>query len=496
MSEQVSFDPGQGTFRWDQAKFAHQLDVENRAKTDAAHGEPKDGAVNCQFLDDVRSAAVKVALTAKSELINSYKALRDATKPVSNAVAELCREKESALADMYEDCLKGVDGAAPLREKALQVQNEYRDFVVEHGIPGKTAKDEDKRAIWWVLVVAFLELILNAWTLGAAHPRGFLGVIPEMFLFTVVNVLIFGFLIADGWRNTNLNPRFSGGRRSGWVRVVSLIILVLLFNFVIGHYRDAMLALQQKVDAAGDYEAFLKSWAILFRTAVTTAFSREWIPQSMQTVVLIIAGTLMAFVAAYKWYGRDDPYPGFGPLSRKRDNARRQYVDEVNNIKDSIKDRADDAAGIFGSIETRSIGTPVDETNNSKKAMGWAAAYVDLIGELNTAGKVQLHAYRRANSAIKPWPNTLDESFESFKLDSEISKHPALDVECPREREDVRELLMQCHHVVLTARKRFASEVFAPLSAIDPTDPQYPNYADPIGKLDEIKRDLDGLQHL
>ena len=59
-------------------------------------------------------------------------------------------------------------------------------------------------------------VLLNAWTLGTAHPDGLLGVIPEMFVFTGVNIVA-GFVIAYGWRRKNYHAEFRGKRIQGWI---------------------------------------------------------------------------------------------------------------------------------------------------------------------------------------------------------------------------------------------------------------------------------------
>ena len=487
MSPHVQFDPSVPRFTWDEETFARGLDTESRAKADAADGEPPADAVNCRFLMDVRTATRQVASAARTELEKHRATLNDSLR-LPNADADFLREQDEALADMHQICLSGIDSAEPAKTRVDEVRNEYTSFAVDNGLVGRAAQARDTRAKWVIAAVACLELLLNAWTLGTAHPSGFLGVLPEMVLFTAFNVFA-GFVLSFGLRTRNLHESFPGRRRWSWFLVALLVLLIPVFNFVFGHYRDALVSLQSQI-AAGDYETYVTVWASLFRTALATAFSGEWIPQSMQTVVLIFGGMFMSSLVAYKHYHADDPYPGFGALSRKRDEAQGQYKAEIAAISSRIESRAADAGKAFTSIEARVASAGAAEVRN--RIESWSSAYRSLVQELEEAGDRQLRFYRRANGAVKPWPASLNSPFDAFAVDPEVADPPA-PPEVPVTREAVSQLRRDCARVVLEGRRRYSSEVFAPLPALDPRDVNYPAFADPLGKLEEIRRDLDGL---
>ena len=389
-------------------------------------------------------------------------------------------ERDKALADMYQECRLGIDSAHPLKARVQEVRGEYREFTVHHGLVGKAAKARDKWVFLVILCFACIELIVNAWTLGTAHPSGVFGVLSEMILFTVFNVVV-GLVIATGWQTRNYGARFRRKSLSGWFLVVFCVAIVALVNFVFGHYRDALVTLQNQI-AGGDYGTFLKAWASLFRTALATAFSDEWIPQSMQTVVLIFGGMFMAVVAAYKKYHADDPYPGFGELSRRRDTAEQKYAEEIARIHNRIKTPADEATKELGRIESAS--SPVVVAERRSEIKSWTNAYRDLVSALNEAGGQQLRRYRRTNGAIKSWPVTLNDSFDRFALDLGISDPPEVP-EFPDGSRDVSQLRNHCNEIVLEGRVRY-SGVFQLLNALDTSG------GDDPATLEKIRQDLDG----
>ena len=225
----------------------------------------------------------------------------------------------------------------------------------------------------------------------------------------------------------------------------------------------------------------MEEWASLFRTALATAFSDEWVPQSMQTVLLVFGGMLVAVVAAYKQYHRDDPYPGFGDLSRKRDTAEKQYAEEIARIHSRIRARADEATREFARIEAASRPVVVADIRN--KIEPWSAAYGDLVGTLNEAGREQLRMYRRTSGTIKSWPATLNDTFDRFALDPDVSNPPQAP-ELPIRERDVGELRNHCTEIVLEGQMRY-SGTFPPLNALDASD-------DDQTTLEKIRQDLDG----
>ena len=487
LSPHVQFDPGVPRFTWDEETLARSLDTESRAKADATNGEPPADAINCRFLMDVRTATRQVASAARTELEKHRSTLNDSLR-LPDADADFLQEQDQALADMHQICLSGIDSVEPAKTRAEEVRSEYASFAVENGLAGRAAEARDTRAKWVIVAVACLELLLNAWTLGTAHPSGFFGVLPEMILFTAFNVFA-GFVLSFALRTRNLHESHRSKRRYSWLLLALLVLLIPVFNFVFGHYRDALVSLQSQI-AAGNYETYVTVWASLFRAALATAFSSEWIPQSMQTVVLVFGGMFMSSLVAYKHYHADDPYPGFGALSRKRNEAQGQYKAEIAAISTRIEGRAADASKVFASIEARVVSAGAAEARS--RIESWNSAYRRLVEELKEAGHRQLRTYRRTNGAVKPWPASLNSPFEAFAVDTEVADPPA-PPEMPAFRGTLSQLRRHCDKVVLEGRRRYSSEVFAPLPALDPKDVRYRTFADPLGKLEEIRRDLDGL---
>ena len=281
-----------------------------------------------------------VAKRARREVEDHFQAIVEQSKAISGAHGALRKSRNDALAGMQRAVDNGINTTSTLAQRVKSAHHEYTEFSLEHGLVGRAADPQNTR-VWWIIAISgVVELLINGWTLGTAHPSGFVGVLPEVLLFSTVNVVL-GLLAGTARRRANY--RSNSKVLFAWMMVVLCVVAVLLFTFVFGHYRDALVGLQSKI-AGSDYDSYVRLWATLFRTALDTAFSANWIPQTMQTVVLIVAGWLISGIVAIEWYRGDDRYPGFGRITRKREQAQERYAEAVHAVGQQVHDHAQTAS--------------------------------------------------------------------------------------------------------------------------------------------------------
>lgn len=477
-SASVKFDPSGPTFRWDKSGMEKTLEAANRAKQDAAQGEPPMDADHCLFLDDVRQGTEIIAKRARREVEEYLKSIVQQVKAIATAPSAMFKARDNALASMHRVVNDGVNRTNSLGEQVRSANHEYTEFTMEHGLVGRAA-DPKKTKVWWVIAIsATLELLINGWTLGTAHPSGFIGVLSEILLFTAVNIIL-GLLAGASMRRTNYRPKRSFRCIRAWFFVGACALLVLVFSFVFGHYRDALVGLQSRI-AEGDYESYVRLWATLFRTALDTAFSPEWIPQTMQTVVLIFAGWLISGIVAIEWYRSDDRYPGFGQISRKREQAHERYAEAVDELNQRVHRHAEGASQELAGIE----GSVLAAKELPSTAASCKDAYAALVGELNRFGKGQLEAYRLASAQVKPWPKGLERPFEEPVVSADIATPPQLPDEVAtdeKEISEISELRLNCYNTVNFALEAYCTRVFAPVPALHPRHPDHQRFSNPVG---------------
>ena len=398
------------------------------------------------------------------------------SQTVPSTQANMQQERTSALADMTAAANDGINATNAFAQRAASAQREYTNFTIKHGLVGKAAEYKNTKIWWLILGSAMLEVLINGWTLGTAHPDGVVGVLPEVVLFTVINIVL-GLMAGAAMRRTNHRPRRSFRCVRAWAGVTSCAILVLLVSFVFGHYRDALVGLQSS--AGGDYESYLNLWATLFQTALGTAFSDNWIPQTMQTVVLIVAGWLISGFVAIEWYRSDDPYPGFGRTTRKKDRAEREYANMVASVKRNVDRLAVQAKAKFLALEAEVLA--VAQLPNTVATC--RETYAELIQELNAFGKDQMEVYRVASSQHRPWPKALDKAFGEAPVSKNLATPPSIQGGLAIKDanvKDVTDLRQRCDRAVNQAREQFSEDVFAPVPALNPQHEDHARFANPV----------------
>lgn len=480
----VRFDPIGSKIRWDSKPVKAELDATNRANRDAARGVPSHDAHHCPFIDDVRQAVDDVAKEARRLVEDHLSGIVAQRQAVPVTKASMLQERTSALAAMTTAVNNAINKTSTLAQRAVGAQREYTNFTIEHGLVGKVADHKNTRVWWFIFCSAVLEVLVNGWTLGTAHPDGVVGVVPEVVLFTAINMVL-GLLAGAAMRRTNYRPKRSFRCVRAWMGVSSCVILVLVVSFVFGHYRDALVGLQNS--AAGDYESYIRLWATLFQTALGTAFSDNWIPQTMQTVVLIVAGWLISGFVAIEWYRSDDRYPEFGRTTRKKDQAEREYAEMVASVKRDVDELSAQASAKFAALEA----TVVAAAQLPNTVTSCRDSYTDLVEELNSFGKSQMEAYRVASRQLRPWPKELEKAFGAPPVSKVLATAPSIDGGLSiddAQVEEVTDLRRRCDRAVNQAREQFSEDVFAPVPTLNPQHQDHDRFANPVAVAREIAK--------
>ena len=253
---------------------------------------------------------------------------------VSGHLANLERELENMETDVELDILAGTVGelrndAAIALEEGLDAgrnglagpQSELRVGVAEFerfrrgaGIT-RLADYSHRGEAKWVIGPCFLvEIILNGTLLMDVMPTGLLGSVGLMGLISAVNVLILG--LGMGVLLRQKNHVRTARKAMSWGGIAAIVLLILVFNLLVGHFRNSLLAVEQAgtdpLTVGGDVFA--------------RAFAAPLDLGSFQTALLVLLGIAFFGISAWKWYQRDDPYPGYGKLHRQLKATQDAYL--------------------------------------------------------------------------------------------------------------------------------------------------------------------------
>ena len=483
MSDHVSFDPSIPAFNWNSDSLDKQLDASTVAQRDARKGEPRPDDETFQFYRRVKSELERVSKNGQSELDSHVRFKERDIGSIQGAISDLRNKLGDATSALHGICHAGVDDVVPLADKVQMTEDEYINFVETNNLDHRVANPKKTWGLWVILVLALFELLINGWSLGSAHVDGFLGALYEIVLFTIFNVIV-GIAIGALWRRTNKRPWTSGSALAARVLIPFLVIAVIFFGYLFAHYRDALITLQSI--ASTDIASFLDTWGNLFTRTWETAFSEDWVPNTMPSVVLMLACCLISTFVAVDWYFCDDPYPGFGKVSRKRDEAGKAYTKKVRDVKQLLTAEANDAKN-FCRGKLLAVQSAQQIPN---QVQSWGVEFKTFIEQLTAFGRDQLGEYRKINRQNHPWPSQLDQQIDEFKFDENLVRVPRLgdaSQDAIPDASEVNDFVEHATHVIESARSGY-EKVFAPLTALYPKDANFAKFNQPYDAVERVEQ--------
>jgi hypothetical protein len=172
---------------------------------------------------------------------------------------------------------------------------------------------------------------------------------------------------------------------------------MLVFNLVAGHFRDAQ--------ASGLDDPQLAALSLF--TTRPLGFD------SVYSWGMLVIGILAAIFSAYKGFGMDDPFPGYGKLGRRHEKREQIYADLASEAREELAQERDDV--IEQTVKIR------DEIGVQMRTRGRIlAAHQQLVhrfaqhhAQLEGLTNYLLKVYQDANRAARtePAPTYFDKPF-------------------------------------------------------------------------------------
>jgi hypothetical protein len=458
LARSKAFDPASQLFlSVDRSTIEKDLDLRGRAEKEGKSNIPSANAsAKDAIAADIDVYFMEVLRRGKDELQDHLRAMGalDNVQSIDQQITELRTTTLEALNNLYANCKDGVNELYPKKREVADGELAYEKFRSNNNLnrPGHFPENRF-REFWWIIFALVIEALFNSWALGTAHPEGPLGVFLETVFIATTNVFLGAAIGGFCWRQTFHKKKFRAF--FGYFLSLMLTILVLTFNFVIGHYRDSLIGLQTR-EFNANVESFYAAYANLFRTTVQSAFSENyWAFGGLMSVLLIIVGIAMAVFAAVKAFTLDDQYPGYGKLSRAQDDRYADYADVFSKLQTELQEisgmTGTTIAGIF-EMGRASRGV-ISEHEDTFRALH--SKYQSWVAELEALGTALYASYRQVNSTYRT--EGLPPSFDiSFSISNDIADSPILPK--PAEEQDIQNLRIlkdSCLSVVNAASNRY-----------------------------------------
>jgi hypothetical protein len=372
-----------------------ELDVQEikkkmRLKEEAAHrGKDLLPRTNAAGFDDIEQQIIAFTHDEVKEATEKvYYQLESFQHRMQNmrSVGHVAKMEQIALAAEGMFSVKGLGRRAELfvtREGVVNIKTSFENFKKQYGLKGDATYPENRFLhISVVFLLVVLETFFNGRFLARGDEGGLLGGVTFAFGFSAINAVL-GFLLGYYTLRLSLHPNKA-------IKIPCIIFSMLIqccmlgINLLLSWLRTTIAALGSGVVLTEAMKQI--EWHDLFLSLTN--------PESL---LLFGAGIICCIIITIDFWMMDDPFPGFGRISREYKQKIETYADMQSAILGELEEmqarnhRAldevlDQAGAIFTESET------VADLQNR-----WRRLYSAHLDHLEDVGKQLIGYYRTAN---------------------------------------------------------------------------------------------------
>lgn len=339
-------------------------------------------AIESEVVATVHEAYARAQNDA-SNSIRSYDS-RIAELALLTSVSQIGVSSKVAVGDFKASVANALNRLSNSRDAIVSSYSELRDFRTEHGLRRPAHRSVSKAsAAGYILGSLLIETLLNSVLLRQNDSMGLLGGIASAAAIGALNVGVAAVVGRFTW--PLLFHRSVGRKTMGWIAMIGWLALVGVWNWGAAHYRDAKASGVETPEVAalsmlgGNLDS-IYSWALL------------------------IAGIIFALIAAFSAFKMDDPYPGYGGVSRRHEERCDVYAEDVLDATaelTGVRDRAIEEALSVRSELTRQQGER-GQIHSARSA--FVRRFSEFSTQLEVIGNALLQDYRTANMAARTTP--------------------------------------------------------------------------------------------
>lgn len=276
-----------------------------------------------------------------------------------DAVADIAEARDRALAAVRAEAEERRGEIGRARDEARRREDDLEDFRKAEGIEREAQYPEHRvRHCLLAICVAAAEAVGNGFLLMGGAAGGLFEAWGVAATIAVVNI---GGAFFGGNLARYSNHRSPFRKAFGALAIMGSSVGLFLFNLFVGHFRQAMGAVEHSTAAAAG-------------SAAWSAFNADYLGiTDFYSWVFAVIGMLCAGFAFWKGFTMEDPYPGYSRRTRKFLETRKAFDDlRVEAMEALDQAREDGAQDIQSAVENHRSGLAGDE-----QARGGFAALAD-----------------------------------------------------------------------------------------------------------------------
>lgn len=374
------------------------LKLSERAQENGSKSVPRTATSSKDAMaEEIDSYLATLISLAQDKLLSYLTAIKELTNHQSDGSPQMITEiYEAAKSDIKKTARNHYNRLFAIRQNWIRGERELGEFRASHQLLGPARYPDDKTLTYGVIFfILIVELVVNAYALGAAHPEGPLGVFVEIMMFGVANIGVAYLLGNFIWRY--FNHVAVGRKLIAGILAVPMMTFLIFLNFLLAHYRDAL----SKVDANNNLTDMLSSVQRLGATATESLLTNPIAMEDFKSYLLLFVGILASIIATKKSYDLDDPYPGYGKLQREQEKIGREFNSEQDASFRDMNDMVEDYS--------EQINGQLDILKGSERAIHFRKndvhqlyeRYESWLGSIESAGHALYAYYREENMKVR-----------------------------------------------------------------------------------------------
>jgi hypothetical protein len=368
----------------DTAAIARQLNLEARAAERGQSNIPPSDAVTLDAIEQQLIQRIESEWTWQGgELINNLRAYKQrlASYTVHAEFTRLVVRAKDTLTQLREVEHRAEAELGPLREDYLAARNELADFKKMHRLTRPVRVHAHRWTTFgFLFVLVAFESMANGIFFAKGSEFGLLGGIGTAIVISLINVA--SCFLLGLWPIRWINHRNLAAKLLGLLLSLAAIACIVALHAFAAHYRDSMAAV-------GEDRALARSFA--------TLRANPWVLDNLNSYYLFAMGLFFSLLSIYKGATFDDPYPGYGAMSRRHESRREDYSDQHAHLFDGLTSIKDETIELLDQGITKLPLYPQEAANIRAQRAALVLTFRGYEPAVETAANQLLSQYRDIN---------------------------------------------------------------------------------------------------
>lgn len=301
-----------------------------------------------------------------------------------SGISSIRSEASRALGDFNVQVKNALNRLANTRDAITSSYEELREFRRENDLRRPAHPPSPFVATYGtIFIVWLLETAMNAFLLKQNDSMGYLGGVVAAATVGAINVLGAVYAGRQIWPRTHLKN--TSKRVLAWVGVGVWLVLMVFWNVMAAYFRDAKSAGLEHPEQAAIQ---------LIGHGLDSIYSYG----------LLVAGIIFAFSAASAAYKMDDPYPGYGGVTKRHNERCEDYAAEVEAATEELTATRNDAIEEATAVRRELERQLAERTQIESARATYLKRFEEFTSQVENLGNNLLQQYRTANQTARSLP--------------------------------------------------------------------------------------------